>query len=392
MRKLLNYIEQNKMIALALVVICFIPAIYAAVFLKGMWDPYNHLDQIPVAVVNEDEGAQDQSGTVKIGNQVVQQLKDNKTFKWEFVDDDSATNGLRDAKYYMTITIPKDFTKNALSALSTDAKPAVLTYKTNAALSLPIETASSSAMEHIKESIQANITTTIVNKFTALAATGNPTARALIKNPNLGKNISQAVELKHEQYTRYDNYGNGLAPYFMSVAIFVGCMLFCFILPLKVTGNRWKWLASRVAIGSIAAIAMAVIIGLSIQGVGLHVDNIGHYYTTLTIYALAIMFICMALATAIGYVGRFISMLLLVFSLGASGGTFPILTSSSFYQTIHHFVPITYSLNGLRSSIAGGIPTATVHGSWWTLAIVAIASVAVLAGAVALQKPARKDD
>lgn len=37
--------------------IMFIPVMYAGTFLWAFWNPYGHLDRLPVAVVNEDRGA-----------------------------------------------------------------------------------------------------------------------------------------------------------------------------------------------------------------------------------------------------------------------------------------------------------------------------------------------
>ena len=51
----LRSLTHNKILLLVVAAITVIPFIYAGLFLKSMWDPYGSLEQLPVAVVNEDQ-------------------------------------------------------------------------------------------------------------------------------------------------------------------------------------------------------------------------------------------------------------------------------------------------------------------------------------------------
>lgn len=53
----------------------------------GFWDPYKQLDDLPVAVVNLDKGAVFDGKSIEVGKGLVDNLKDNKSFKWEFVSE-----------------------------------------------------------------------------------------------------------------------------------------------------------------------------------------------------------------------------------------------------------------------------------------------------------------
>ena len=67
----------NKILLLVVIVIALIPAIYAGLFLASMWDPYGNVDKLPVAIVNEDEPAEYGDTTLTVGEQLVDNLKEN---------------------------------------------------------------------------------------------------------------------------------------------------------------------------------------------------------------------------------------------------------------------------------------------------------------------------
>lgn len=75
----------------------------------AFWDPYGQVDQLPVAVVNNDKGADFNGEELTIGQDFVDDLKENDTFDWQFVDEDTADQGLEEQKYYLKIEIPETF-------------------------------------------------------------------------------------------------------------------------------------------------------------------------------------------------------------------------------------------------------------------------------------------
>lgn len=85
----------NKILLLVVIVIALIPAIYAGLFLASMWDPYGNVDKLPVAIVNEDEPAEYGDTTLTVGDQLVDNLKENDSLAFNFVDADVAKEGLK---------------------------------------------------------------------------------------------------------------------------------------------------------------------------------------------------------------------------------------------------------------------------------------------------------
>ena len=61
------------------VLICIlVPLVYAMMMLSPKWGPYDNRDNLPVAVVNSDEGAVKDGENINVGNELVENLKSNE--------------------------------------------------------------------------------------------------------------------------------------------------------------------------------------------------------------------------------------------------------------------------------------------------------------------------
>lgn len=212
---------------------------------------------------------------------------------------------------------------------------------------------------------------------------GADTIKSTPLSDKTAQQIAQPVKTEQSKHSNVKNYGHGLAPYFMSVALFVGCMMFTLAYPVRkkadLQGSWLGWYGSKVFIAQVTATAMAVIEASIMLAVGLQVDNVAAFYGTLILYGNAVMALCMFLAMTFDNPGRFVAMLILILSLSASGGTFPVETSSAFYQSVHPFVPITYSLSALRNAISGGIAAGSISTAYLYFIVMLIVSLALMA-------------
>ncbi|NUT40112.1 MAG: YhgE/Pip domain-containing protein [Thermoactinospora sp.] len=103
-----------------------VPLLYGAIYLWSNWDPYGKIDQVPVAVVNEDKPVTVKGKRVAAGEDFVDKLKQEPELQWHFVSAQEAADGQRDGRYYAIITIPSDFSsKLASGAYGTPERAAV---------------------------------------------------------------------------------------------------------------------------------------------------------------------------------------------------------------------------------------------------------------------------
>lgn len=105
---------------------------YAWPNILSAWDPYGHTNNIKVAVVTEDNGAEVEGQKVNLGENLIDGLKNNKNLDWQFVSDkQEAEEGVRIGDYYASIVIPKNFSEDLTSVSRGFPKKATIEYTVN---------------------------------------------------------------------------------------------------------------------------------------------------------------------------------------------------------------------------------------------------------------------
>lgn len=75
---------------IALIFLIIVPLIYAGFFLAGYWNPYGKLDNLPVAVVNQDKGSMMDGERIEAGKEFVKELKENQELDFHFISEEKA--------------------------------------------------------------------------------------------------------------------------------------------------------------------------------------------------------------------------------------------------------------------------------------------------------------
>ncbi|MBY4961174.1 YhgE/Pip domain-containing protein [Streptococcus suis] len=157
--KVKNFFKKPMTLITILGVAC-VPALYNISFLTSMWDPYGRLDQLPVAVVNQDQSASFQDKTLTIGDDMVDNMKESKSLDFHVVSETDAEKGLEEGDYYMVITLPEDLSEKASSLLTNQPEPLTISYQTSKGHSFVASKMGESAMEKLKTSVSETITET----------------------------------------------------------------------------------------------------------------------------------------------------------------------------------------------------------------------------------------
>ena len=140
--------------------ISLIPALYNIIFLSSMWDPYGQVSELPVAVVNKDKEASYNGQTMRIGEDMVSNLKENKALDFHFVNEEEGEKGLEDGDYYMVVTLPSDLSEKATSILTNHPEQMQIDYQTSSGHSFIASKMSDSAMTQLKQTVSTNVTET----------------------------------------------------------------------------------------------------------------------------------------------------------------------------------------------------------------------------------------
>ncbi|MFJ5556077.1 YhgE/Pip family protein [Streptomyces sp. NPDC093250] len=115
----------------ALVALLVLPLLYGALYLWSFWDPYGRLDRIPVALVNDDEGATADGERITAGDDIADGLRDSGTFDWREVSAEEARRGVEDGTYYLSLTMPADFSRRIASSSGDSPETGALQVRTN---------------------------------------------------------------------------------------------------------------------------------------------------------------------------------------------------------------------------------------------------------------------
>jgi yhgE/pip C-terminal domain len=181
------------------------------------------------------------------------------------------------------------------------------------------------------------------------------------------------------------NYGYALAPYVLSLSLFVGALAVNVIYPIRKTfaeqESAFRWWLAKVSVVGTAAFAQAIILMLiMVYCLGLVPDHPGHFIGAVYLTSFVYMSIVSLLVIVLDNPGRFLAMILLVLQLGSSEGTFPIQTANGFFQAVNPLVPMTYSIRALRQAISGGLNNSFYTDSMWVLAGFLLAANVLMLG------------
>ncbi|NMO95693.1 YhgE/Pip domain-containing protein [Paenibacillus lemnae] len=149
---------RNRKLLIPLIAVLFIPLMYSGMFLGAFWDPYGKMNDLPVAVVNNDQGAVFEGKTLTAGEDLVKELKKGADFNWQFVSRQEAEEGMKDNKYYMTIIIPDNFSKQATTVLDDQPAPAQLLFEPNEGYNFLAGQIGGSAVKEIQSKVSAKVT------------------------------------------------------------------------------------------------------------------------------------------------------------------------------------------------------------------------------------------
>jgi len=188
--------------------------------------------------------------------------------------------------------------------------------------------------------------------------------------------IASPVTLDESHVSEAEGFGEGFAPFFLPLALFVGALITWLLLrPLPTRALATPTSGWRIAFaGYLPALVLgvaqvAVMLGVVRVGLGLHLSSaVGTIGFTLLVAATFLALQQMLTAVLGPAAGKVAILALLMLQLASSGGTYPVETTPAFFRAIHPLLPMSYAVTGLRQVITG-----TLDARLW-------ASVAVLAG------------
>ena len=162
-------IKRNYAAIIIVIGLCIIPSLYAWINIYACWDPYANTSNLPIAVVNKDEGTVVNSEEINVGEKVIESLKENKSIKWEMIDEWQANNSLNQGTYYAIIEIPENFSSGLVSLTTNNPKKPSIVYKVNEKANAIATKITNVAKDKLTKEIKSNFVETVNSEvFSAL--------------------------------------------------------------------------------------------------------------------------------------------------------------------------------------------------------------------------------
>ncbi len=185
----------------------------------------------------------------------------------------------------------------------------------------------------------------------------------------LGEFLACPVNLDTEKIYGIENYGSAMAPFYSTLAIWVGSMIL--IAVVKTNVKRKKEIGNNVRMhhtyfGRMLtfltfALAQSLIICLGdLYFLRIQCFHPVKFLIVGVFAGLVFSMFIYSLTYALGDIGKSVGIILLVVQIGGSGGTFPIDVCPSFFRAIHPFLPFTFVVNAMRECVCG-----TYAGDYW---------------------------
>lgn len=193
------------------------------------------------------------------------------------------------------------------------------------------------------------------------ASTESKNAEILSNPLNLSKTDNDQVPVN----------GIAMAPYMISVALFVAGistnMIFAKLPSGRHPESRWAWLKSRAEINGIIAVLAGILVYGGVHLIGLTANHEMKTFILIILTSLVFMSMVTALTTWNRRIGAFFSLILLLLQLASSAGTYPLALTNDFFRAINPWLPMSYSVSGLRQTIS---MTGNIHHQVIFLAVI----------------------
>ncbi|MEU8483143.1 YhgE/Pip domain-containing protein [Streptomyces sp. NPDC048641] len=156
---------RGKLPRAALAALLLLPLLYGALYLWSFWDPYGRLDKIPVALVNDDKGARAAGQKIVAGDDITEGLRDSKTFEWHEVSAAQAREGVEDGTYYLSLTMPSDFSERIASSSGDTPETGALQVRTNDANNYIVGQISRTVFSEVRSAASTNASRSFLDRI-----------------------------------------------------------------------------------------------------------------------------------------------------------------------------------------------------------------------------------
>ena len=332
---------KNKFVWLPILVALFIGAYFS---ITAIPSTHMKVNDLPIAIVNEDQGTTGKNLTKQITTKNSSNSS-KMSIKWTvFNSQEDLLKEMNKEKYYGAIVIPKNFSANLQSLMTPNPKKAKLKIIINQGMGTTITTQVNTTLTEMTHQINTalgkQLLQTLSKKMPAIPV-------------EMASNLTNPLTIETEKINKTGDLANGGAHFFQSV--WLGCLGTSMLLGFAFSKIKFKSLRekfSALGVQLLSAIISSFVIGYGViylQSTILNVTipNFTLLGLFLSLCAFSFIIFINGVESWVGLISIPIFMLLLFFAA-------PLLTAipeslNGFYSTLSNWLPMSYMYRGVKS-------------------------------------------
>lgn len=378
-------------------------------YLGGFLDPDGNARHMPLALVNEDQGAT-LGQPVAFGRQVVAQLRApnpalGHKVKWTVLPSRTAAlDGIAQDRYFAALVVPADFSQR-LVGIATATTPAPVAARievlTNPASGSYAGTFSQTVATSAVDTVGRLTSAQLADALTAAGVRLTPAAARV-----LGRPVEATITVAHPLGA---NTGRGIAPFYLAVVLTLAGIIGATVastavdvaagrVTLELLGHELRrppldaspgrlWRAKLVATLLIGVASAWLVTWMAVGVLGMQVANVWALGAFATLAVTMSSMITLTLVIAFGVAGELLAVFFTtIFGVPSAGGVYPPQALPPFFQFLHAWLPLRYVTDGTRALIFFNGADVGLGRAVWVLALYAVGALAL--GALAARRAA----
>ncbi|MFD4859433.1 DUF3533 domain-containing protein [Streptomyces atratus] len=386
--------------------------VLSLLYLGANNDPVGSMKDMPIALVNADQGTQVAGKQINLGAQITSQITGSADLKdkvsWKQVDRRTADDLLGKGKVFGALVIPDNFSASVAALagpLQHDPHPPAMTVLTNPAAGSFGSSMAAEINRKVVQTTSAQVGRQLSQHAEKQAASGSaerPTAPGAAAQLMIADPVKATIE---EGHPLGHHSGLGLSSFFYTLVLVLGGMLGANVIHTQVD-TALGYIASdkgpfrtvkpvqhisrvrHFAVSSVlmvvlsmltSALAMAAAVGI----IGIDASHLLLLWIFGTCATAAMGITALALLAVLGTPGPLVTMLVLIgLAIPSAGATIPLQALPGFYRFLADFEPFRQVVDGVRSILYFGAQADAGLGRAWTMVGIGFAASLLLGLAV----------
>ena len=169
--------------------------------------------------------------------------------------------------------------------------------------------------------------------------------------------MNTPVKMNKEELFPVKNYGSEVAPFYLALSIWVGCIITTVMLSMGYNDGSvfspLEYYFGKQLLFICMSICQATVTIIGSLILGFQIENIPLFIISMYIISVIFMFIIYSFISVFGQIGKAIMLVVLVLQISATGGVYPVGVMDSFIQFVNPLLPMTHAIIMLKEACIG---------------------------------------